>query len=175
MFVARKEVKPKVERRVDMNSFKILALLFCAVFLLAGVVFGQANDRAKVLVVTEDATAKFPDVNAWFCKALTDTGKYLIVKDIKEAEFVVEGKLAAAEEIIVDKIPSASVSFIVSIKQTDRVGTFFNSIIAKQGLMGVKVGDAVKQVVKDAADSIRDFKIRFNFPKVPQKSAMQSI
>ncbi|MEM4245026.1 MAG: hypothetical protein QXR60_02375 [Candidatus Nanoarchaeia archaeon] len=158
---------------MNLNSFKIL-VVFCSFFLLTGVVLGQVNDRAKVFVVTEDTTAKFPHLNGWFCNALIDTGKYIVVKDVKEAEFVIEGKLASAEEIIVDKVPSASVSFVVSIKQTDRVGTYFNSIIARQGI-AKNLEDAVKEVVKDAAESVKGFKIRFNFPKVPQKSAMQSI
>ncbi|MFH1210557.1 MAG: hypothetical protein V1645_01445 [archaeon] len=137
--------------------------IFCSLFIFAGNGLAQ-GEKIKVVVAAEDMTGKFPDLVKWFGQDLVKTGRYVVVKDLKDAQYYVEVKLVSAEEIMINKVPASNVSLIVMVKQTDKVGVFANTIISRQGLMDVKLEDAVKQAAKDGAESLAGFRLRFNFP-----------
>jgi len=157
-----------------MYHSKVFVFLFLFLLIPVFVFSQQPTDKLKVVIKIEDLTPekKFQaNLNNWFAKGLVDTGRYLIVKERKEAQYQMTLTLDKASFYVLRNLPYSNVSLNVVISEIDpKTGKALPAgppyVVVQHQRHDVPLEEVVKEAVEQAADALRLFHFKFHFKKV---------
>lgn len=155
-----------------MLRFTKFVYVLLSFLLIAGFAFAQQPaDKIIVVVVTQDLTSdkKFePNLNNWFSTNLIGTGRYVIVKERKEATYEIKATLNSASFDMIQNVPYSVVSLTILVNEIDpSTGKVQIGIVSKTSIQiqkaGIGLEEAVKEALKQGSDDLKLFQLRFHF------------
>ncbi|MFH1332455.1 MAG: hypothetical protein ABIH63_04200 [archaeon] len=153
---------------------KVFVFLLFSLLIPVFVFSQQPTDKMKVCISIEDRTPekKFQaNLKDWFTKGLVDTGRYVITKERKEAQYQMTLTLDKASFYVLRNLPYTGVSLNVVVSEIDpKTGKALPTgppyVVVQHQKHDITLEEAVKEAVKQAADALRLFHFKFHFKRV---------